>query len=171
MILKKQNSIWLVMLVFLLAGCFSNETVEDDLIEPDENQTEQQPNNDKETAPGDGSYQNPYMMEKGVVYEGDLLDYDFSLNRSVNYCIEVTPGQEYRVTLSGLDTDVEQDYWVTLTASEGPYVEDELANERIASSDEEISFVIATEEAALDFMIQTSLTDDNMAYAIEVEKK
>ncbi len=172
MLKRKTIPIYLLIMLLFIAGCFNDETEAPKEEENEvENGTQLEENNDiNEDVSGDGSWENPYIMEEGFIYEGDLLDYDFTINRSVNYRIPATPGEEYRVTLFNLATDANDDYWLTLKASDGPYVEDELANERIQSTDEEINLLITTDEDTLNLTIQTSLTDDSMEYAIMFEK-
>ncbi len=156
MILKKKFGFILLIMTFLMVGCFNDETETTELEEETEIREEEQ----EEEA-----------TEEEEVYQGDLYDYEFTLAPTVNYRFEVEPGVEYRVTLFDLNTNVERDYWLSLTVTDGPYADNRVDSDRVTSVDEEISLVVSTEREALDFTIQTSITDASFYYSIMIEEE
>ncbi len=175
-ILQKQFGFILLMMV-LFVGCFNDETEETELEEETEIREEEAVEEEEtgveeeETDQADGSSQNPFLMTEGEVYQGDLVDYEFTLARTVNYRFEVEPGTNYRVTVFDLETNVDRDYWLSLRVTDGPYADNRVDDGRVTSDDEEISLVVSTEREVLDFTIQTSITDASFKYSIMIEKE
>lgn len=129
-----------------------------------------------EIGSGSGTSEDPYIVEIGEVYSGNLPEYGM-VSSVVYYRVLAEPGQNYTGTLTITATNrSEEPFWAKMIASDGPYVDDYIEEDQVTNvldllGQELIKVSAATDETYLDFVLQTNVTSDDVIYEFVVTEE